>query len=100
MLAAVCVGYQGVISLAGWLGIQLSDYRMIIYALVLILVMILRPQGLLGIHELWDLWPLRLLPGCAHARPGNRRPPVGRRTSCRPADADGAKQNRAAEDPT
>jgi len=28
---------------------------MIIYALSLILVMILRPQGLLGIHEIWEL---------------------------------------------
>ena len=32
-----------------------SEYRMIIYALVLIVVMILRPQGLFGIHELWNL---------------------------------------------
>lgn len=36
-------------------GVQLSEYRMIIYALALILIMILRPQGLLGVHELWDI---------------------------------------------
>ncbi|MCX5745700.1 MAG: branched-chain amino acid ABC transporter permease [Proteobacteria bacterium] len=30
-------------------------YRMPLYALALILVMILRPQGLFGIRELWDL---------------------------------------------
>ena len=31
-----------------------SDYRMPVYALALIAVMILRPQGLFGIKELWD----------------------------------------------
>jgi len=34
---------------------EFSEYRMIVYALALIIVMILRPQGLLGIKELWDL---------------------------------------------
>ena len=35
-----------------------DEYRMPIYALALIVVMILRPQGLFGIRELWDtsLW--------------------------------------------
>jgi len=32
-----------------------SDYRMPVYALALIIVMIVRPQGLFGIRELWDL---------------------------------------------
>ncbi len=32
----------------------LADYRMILYALALILMMIFRPQGLLGIHEIWE----------------------------------------------
>lgn len=40
--------------LAGALGVDLGAYRMILYALMLILMMLLRPQGLLGIHELWD----------------------------------------------
>jgi branched-chain amino acid transport system permease protein len=37
---------------------EFSDYRMPVYALALIVVMILRPQGLFGIKELWDtaLW--------------------------------------------
>lgn len=35
---------------------DLSSYRMILFALALILMMILRPQGLLGIQEIWDLW--------------------------------------------
>ena len=34
---------------------DLSKYRMILYALSLIVMMIMRPQGLFGIHELWHL---------------------------------------------
>lgn len=36
-----------------------ADYRLIVYALLLISIMILRPQGLFGIYELWDLPWLR-----------------------------------------
>jgi branched-chain amino acid transport system permease protein len=42
--------------------VNLSEYRMVIYAIILILVMIFRPQGLLGVHELWDLPRLLLRP--------------------------------------
>ena len=31
-----------------------AAYRLIVYALLLILVMILRPQGLFGVKEIWD----------------------------------------------
>ncbi|MFN9132310.1 MAG: branched-chain amino acid ABC transporter permease, partial [Phycisphaerales bacterium] len=45
----VCFAY-----LAQWLatawGVKLSDYRMILYALLLIMVMLLRPNGLLGVR--------------------------------------------------
>jgi branched-chain amino acid transport system permease protein len=34
---------------------EFSEYRMIVYALALIVVMILRPQGVMGVQELWDL---------------------------------------------
>jgi branched-chain amino acid transport system permease protein len=34
-----------------------DQYRLIVYALLLIGMMLLRPQGLFGIHEIWDLWP-------------------------------------------
>jgi branched-chain amino acid transport system permease protein len=34
-----------------------EDYRLIVYALLLIGMMLLRPQGLFGIHEIWDYWP-------------------------------------------
>ncbi len=36
-----------------------SEYRLIAYALLLIGMMLLRPQGLFGIHEIWDWWPKR-----------------------------------------
>lgn len=31
-----------------------AEYRMILYALALVLMMIVRPQGLFGVHEIWD----------------------------------------------
>lgn len=36
-----------------------EQYRLIVYALLLIIMMIVRPQGLFGIHEIWHLWPRR-----------------------------------------
>jgi branched-chain amino acid transport system permease protein len=35
---------------------EFAEYRMPVYALALIVVMIVRPKGLFGIKELWDLW--------------------------------------------
>jgi branched-chain amino acid transport system permease protein len=35
-------------------GINLGDYRMIIYAILLVLTMLIRPNGILGVRELWD----------------------------------------------
>jgi ABC-type branched-subunit amino acid transport system permease subunit len=35
-------------------GVNLADYRLIIYALMLIAMMIFRPEGLFGLHEVWD----------------------------------------------
>ncbi|MBL8815027.1 MAG: branched-chain amino acid ABC transporter permease [Planctomyces sp.] len=32
-----------------------AEYRLIVYALLLIIMMLVRPQGLLGIHEIWNL---------------------------------------------
>jgi ABC-type branched-subunit amino acid transport system permease subunit len=42
---------------------ELADYRMIAYALALIIMMILRPQGIMGIKELWDTAVWRRLVG-------------------------------------
>jgi branched-chain amino acid transport system permease protein len=36
-------------------GIELSSYRMVLYALLLISMMIARPSGLLGVREIWEL---------------------------------------------
>ena len=36
-----------------------DQYRLIVYALLLIIMMLVRPQGLFGIHEIWNMWPLR-----------------------------------------
>jgi branched-chain amino acid transport system permease protein len=33
---------------------EFSEYRMIVFALVLIVMMLVRPQGLFGLHEVWD----------------------------------------------
>jgi branched-chain amino acid transport system permease protein len=41
--------------LNAWL-VPLGPYRMIIFALALILTMIFRPQGLFGLREVWDFW--------------------------------------------
>ncbi|MGH7243282.1 MAG: branched-chain amino acid ABC transporter permease [Phycisphaerales bacterium] len=50
----VIVGLSALAFVAKKLSINLSEYRLIIYALALIVMMITRPQGLLGVRELWD----------------------------------------------
>lgn len=40
---------------------EVAEYRMLAYAFMLILIMILRPQGLFGIREIWELGPVRRL---------------------------------------
>lgn len=48
---------------------QFQDYRMVVYAILVLLVMILRPGGLFGIKELWELkWVHRLLARVGLAR--------------------------------
>jgi ABC-type branched-subunit amino acid transport system permease subunit len=63
ILLAVSVGvYAAVRRAALAAGVHLADYRMVLYALALVLMMILRPQGLFGVRELWNAWrihPLR-----------------------------------------
>jgi branched-chain amino acid transport system permease protein len=58
-LAVACALWEGGRRLAISLGVNLADYRMIIYALVLIVVMIVRPEGLFGVREVWDYLPSR-----------------------------------------
>lgn len=42
---------------------SVSEYRMVAYATALILMMLLRPQGLLGVREIWDKRTWRWLTG-------------------------------------
>ncbi|HMG54678.1 MAG TPA: branched-chain amino acid ABC transporter permease [Kofleriaceae bacterium] len=59
---------------------EFAQYRMPIYALALIVVMIVRPRGLFGIKELWDTAPWRRLIGRTRAPRAIARttPPEGR----------------------
>ncbi len=41
---------------------EFDQYRMVVYALLLVVLMLLRPQGIFGTRELWDLAPFRRLP--------------------------------------
>ena len=38
---------------------SVAEYRMIVYALSLIVMMIVRPKGLFGIREIWELGPFK-----------------------------------------
>jgi branched-chain amino acid transport system permease protein len=78
LIAITWLGY-GAVKVAAATGhpldIRLGNYRMIIFALSLILMMILRPQGLLGVREIWDksFWNKRR-PAPAAASPPPQTP--------------------------
>lgn len=61
MLLASAAAYALVRDQAIRRGINLADYRMILYALALVLMMILRPDGLFGVRELWTAWRVKPL---------------------------------------
>ena len=44
----------GIITLITELFRPISQYRMLIYGAVLVMVMVLRPDGLLGSREIWE----------------------------------------------
>jgi len=48
-----------------------ADYRLVSYALILIVMMLVRPKGLFGIREIWEIWPFRRVA----ARPTGATPP-------------------------
>jgi len=49
---------------------SVAEYRMVVYALALIVMMLARPQGLLGLHEAWELpWVRRLLRSLVRQEP-------------------------------
>ncbi len=39
-------------------GINIAEFRLILYALLLIVMMLARPQGLLGVREVWEVFGL------------------------------------------
>jgi len=62
ILATVAAGWEIVRQAALRSGVNLSDYRMVLYALALIIMMIVRPKGLFGVREIWELRRSRPLP--------------------------------------
>ncbi|HZW05582.1 MAG TPA: branched-chain amino acid ABC transporter permease, partial [Phycisphaerales bacterium] len=55
-IGAVAMGLALLAVAAVALKIELDRYRMVLYAVALILMMILRPRGLLGVREVWELF--------------------------------------------
>jgi len=55
-------------------GFRLSDWRLVLYALLLIVMMLLRPQGLLGGKELWPRSWRRWWRGASPVAPGEATP--------------------------
>ena len=58
-LLGLCLGWEAMRWGAIKASIDLSQYRMVIYSLALIIIMIVRPQGLFGLHEIWDYLPAK-----------------------------------------
>jgi branched-chain amino acid transport system permease protein len=71
-IAAVTVVLEVIRRVAIANGIRLADYRLIFYALLLITMMLARPQGLLGISEIWDIAAWRARNSSRNA--GTRKP--------------------------
>jgi branched-chain amino acid transport system permease protein len=38
---------------------RVDQARMPVYGILLVLIMLLRPQGLFGTHEIWEIGPFR-----------------------------------------
>jgi branched-chain amino acid transport system permease protein len=53
-LVGACAGWETMRWLARIAQVNLADYRMVLYALALIIMMIVRPEGLFGVREIWD----------------------------------------------
>jgi branched-chain amino acid transport system permease protein len=60
-IVLAAAAYEGLRQAARSAGINLAEYRMILYALALVMMMILRPQGLFGVREIWNAWHVRPL---------------------------------------
>ncbi|MBC7975872.1 MAG: branched-chain amino acid ABC transporter permease [Myxococcales bacterium] len=71
---------------------EFADYRMPIYALALIIVMIVRPQGLFGIKELWDTQIWRRLVGNKAGKPTTPRAIARAKAGDKPGDKPSDKE--------
>ena len=68
-LLLVTIGLEIVRTVALWQGVNLADYRMVLYALSLVVMMIVRPQGFFGVGEIWDFrLRVRRAPSAAAAK--------------------------------
>jgi branched-chain amino acid transport system permease protein len=56
---------------------ELSDYRMIGYALILAGMMLFRPEGLFGLAEAWEVPAFRRFLGRGGSAPPQRPPDAG-----------------------
>jgi branched-chain amino acid transport system permease protein len=59
VILAITLASYGAYRYRDLIDIAPADYRLVIYSLLLIVTMILRPQGLFGVHEVWDYYPMR-----------------------------------------
>ncbi|MFO0859968.1 MAG: branched-chain amino acid ABC transporter permease [Phycisphaerales bacterium] len=73
-LGTIILGLSVLAFFARKFKINLGDYRLIIYALALIIMMITRPQGLLGVREVWDSALYRPVRDFFAPRHGRRTP--------------------------
>ncbi len=49
---------------------SMQEFRLVVYALLLIIMMLVRPQGLFGVREIWELGRSRRKPAAAPAKGG------------------------------
>jgi branched-chain amino acid transport system permease protein len=59
VIGALLLGWEALRWIAAAADVRLSDFRMVLYAVMLVSMMIARPKGLLGIREVWDLRPVK-----------------------------------------
>jgi ABC-type branched-subunit amino acid transport system permease subunit len=58
-------------------GVNIAEYRLVLYALLLIIMMILRPDGLFGVNEVWDYFGRRRHRLIHHDRKKSAPPAAG-----------------------
>lgn len=59
VVGSIIAGWELLRLVANITGVELDKYRLIVYALLLVCTMILRPQGLMGVREIWEVFGRR-----------------------------------------